>query len=204
MAKLKAPLMSLGASGAIGKTLVFFPWKGIDAVREYVVPANPKSDAQIIQRAFITQAVLLIHDNQAPDSYPFTTADKSGYSRDGSNEKTPRTWFNQAVKIMVDCQVDEQDFGTFRAALAEYLAATTATAFFAGVGEAAMNGDVFYGTSKTAMLSSVAGNVSGNLMTATLTDLVIGTTYYWQWRATAVPNKAVCRSGIYVYKHEAP
>jgi len=49
MAKLKAPLMSLGASGALGKALVFFGWKGLDVVREYVIPANPKTTAQNTQ-----------------------------------------------------------------------------------------------------------------------------------------------------------
>lgn len=57
MAKLKAPLLSLGASGAIGKALVFFPWKGINAVREYVVPANPKTAGQIAQRGHLEDAV---------------------------------------------------------------------------------------------------------------------------------------------------
>lgn len=57
MAKLKAPLLSLGASGAIGKAIVMFPWKGINAAREYVVPANPRSDAQQTQRGHLGDAV---------------------------------------------------------------------------------------------------------------------------------------------------
>jgi len=42
VSKLKAPLLSLGASGQIGKSLVFFGWKGLDVVREYVIPSNTK------------------------------------------------------------------------------------------------------------------------------------------------------------------
>lgn len=60
-AKLKAPLLSLGAAGQIGKALVFFAWKGIDCVREYVVPANPKSAGQIAQRGHMTAAVAEWH-----------------------------------------------------------------------------------------------------------------------------------------------
>ncbi|GAH96000.1 unnamed protein product, partial [marine sediment metagenome] len=37
MAKLKGPLFSLGASQQLGKALVFFGWKGLDVVREYVI-----------------------------------------------------------------------------------------------------------------------------------------------------------------------
>ncbi len=46
MAKVEGPLMSLGARGKIGDAVVFFPWKGIHAVRRWLVPANPKSDEQ--------------------------------------------------------------------------------------------------------------------------------------------------------------
>jgi len=46
MARLTAPLLSLGASGTIGKALVFASWKGIDYARVHVIPANPKSAAQ--------------------------------------------------------------------------------------------------------------------------------------------------------------
>jgi len=46
MARLTAPLLSLGASGSIAKSLVYSVWKGIPYVRVHVIPANPKSVAQ--------------------------------------------------------------------------------------------------------------------------------------------------------------
>lgn len=204
MAKLKAPLLSLGAAGAIGKSLVYFGWKGLDCAREYVVPANPKSDGQIAQRALMTAAVLEVHDAQKSVAYPFLSADKSAYALDGSLKPTPRTWFNQAVKIMVDAQVDAQKYFVFDSGVCAYLAATTATAEGFTVKEATPTGFIFYGTAKTAMLKSVAADAVAHAVSAVLTDLVVGTTYYWQWQATAVAGKSVCRSGIYTYKHEAP
>jgi len=64
MAKATAPLMSMDASGQIGKTLVF--QKG-GTVRRYVVPANPNTTAQRtvrdklgdIQRALKTLGAVL-------------------------------------------------------------------------------------------------------------------------------------------------
>lgn len=47
MARVTGPLFSLGASGAIGKALVYADWKGLDYVRRYVIPYNPRSDAQV-------------------------------------------------------------------------------------------------------------------------------------------------------------
>jgi len=46
MARLTAPLLSLGASGSIAKSLVYSTWKGIPYARVHVIPANPKSTAQ--------------------------------------------------------------------------------------------------------------------------------------------------------------
>lgn len=57
MAKVQTPLLSFGASGQIGKTLVFFPWKGIDAVRSFVIPANPNTAGQQAQRTLMANAV---------------------------------------------------------------------------------------------------------------------------------------------------
>ncbi|GAH56681.1 unnamed protein product, partial [marine sediment metagenome] len=63
-------LMSLGASGQLGKALVFFPWKGLNVVREYVVPANPDTDLQGTQRGYLTTMVDAIHAAQALDPWP--------------------------------------------------------------------------------------------------------------------------------------
>lgn len=46
MAKLTGPLLSFGATGAIGKTLVAAKWRGVPYARQYVKPANPQTTAQ--------------------------------------------------------------------------------------------------------------------------------------------------------------
>ena len=50
MAKVTGPLLSLGASGQIGKSIVFGDWRGVKYARQHVVPANPKSVAQTLTR----------------------------------------------------------------------------------------------------------------------------------------------------------
>ena len=61
MAKVNAPLLSFEARGQIAKAVVYFPWKGINCVRQYVVPANPQTDDQTTQRAKMTAAVAEWH-----------------------------------------------------------------------------------------------------------------------------------------------
>lgn len=51
MVKVRAPALSLDASGSLAKTLVFSKWKGRNYVRQLVIPTNPKSGGQVGVRA---------------------------------------------------------------------------------------------------------------------------------------------------------
>ena len=46
MAKVTGPLYSMGASGKLGKAMVFFAWKGVAVVRKWLKPSNPMSADQ--------------------------------------------------------------------------------------------------------------------------------------------------------------
>lgn len=46
MAKVFGPLHSDGASGKLANSIVFFPWKGLNVVRKYLIPANPQTGTQ--------------------------------------------------------------------------------------------------------------------------------------------------------------
>jgi len=50
MAKTTAPLLSMGASGQIGETLVASKWKGRAYMRRYVTPSNPQTAEQTLTR----------------------------------------------------------------------------------------------------------------------------------------------------------
>ncbi len=101
MAKLKGPLFSLGAAGAIGKTIVYFGWKGLNVAREYVVPANPQTPLQTAQRAYIKELVPLLHTQMTDDTDPFDSDDRSAYLWLASLSKTPMTWFNALCKAWI-------------------------------------------------------------------------------------------------------
>jgi len=88
MAKVKGPLLSMDARGKIANSIVFGGWKGIQTVRQYVIPANPETQKQIDARALMTAAVgkwrdpsLLVADKQAWDAYaPTLAARMSGFN----------------------------------------------------------------------------------------------------------------------------
>ena len=198
MAKLKGPLFSLGASGAIGEALVYFPWKGLNVAREYVVPSNPRTTLQTTQRSYLTAVVLWIHDAQAQVANPLDETDTQAYALWGSTYPTPRTWFNQAVKNWLDqfAATPQRKGRIFRAG------ATTPGADQLGVSlnyapYAITGGNIHYGTSKTALINTKAPTITATSVATTLTGLTTGVKYFWQFRATTPADAVGVRSGIY-------
>lgn len=53
MAKVTMPLLSGSASGKIADAMVFFGWKGLAVVRQWVKPANPQTANQGDNRVYI-------------------------------------------------------------------------------------------------------------------------------------------------------
>jgi len=53
MAKVTGPLFSMSASGKLGDAMVFFGWKGLNVVRQWVIPTNKMSDNQGDQRIYL-------------------------------------------------------------------------------------------------------------------------------------------------------
>jgi hypothetical protein len=207
MAKLKAPLLSLGASGQIGKSIVYFPWKGINAARQHVVPANPKSAGQVIQRDFLKDAVAKIHVALARTTFALVSADKSAYSLLASAQGITMTWFNSAVKVWNDCKVAGFKACIYSAGLASNTLHTGAVCqvYFNEEGVTHITNAKFYiGLSKTSMLqSAVASITSGNFATNganPFTNLSLGETYYFQFRPDTADPYEGADSGIYHFK----
>ena len=50
MAKITAPALSFSARGSIAKVMVYSNWRGVDYVRQHVIPANPQTVAQQANR----------------------------------------------------------------------------------------------------------------------------------------------------------
>jgi hypothetical protein len=96
MAKVNGALFSLGARGKFAKTMVYMSWKGIDDVRQYVIPANPKTAAQTTQRGHLAYAV------EEYKSLPFNTIDKQALSIWASTEARPMSGFNKFIKEEID------------------------------------------------------------------------------------------------------
>lgn len=199
MAKVNAPLLSMSASGSIGNTLTFFGWKGLNAVRTWVKPANPNSAAQATQRGYMTLTVATIHVAQATATSPIGPLDVAAYALDASTEATPRTWFNQVCAQCVTALKASKQIAVFRGATVTPAASSIVVAMkWSKTGANDITaGNYIYGTTKTGMIHTVAAVVAASTATGTIVGLTTGVKYYAQFIATVHVDFALAKSGIY-------
>lgn len=95
MAKVKAPFLSLGASGKLAGTLVASSWKGLKTIREYVVPSNPRTAAQTTQRNLFSDAV------SAFRNYLTDSDGRSAWNRSALASGKAQSGFNVAMTNLI-------------------------------------------------------------------------------------------------------
>ena len=99
MARVTGPLMSMEASGTIGKTLTFANWVGRQYVRRWTRPSNPQTADQMEQRnAFSVIGVGVSQANKCLQVNSSTTATDEQAFRD----KTPSgmRWNGYIQKVL--------------------------------------------------------------------------------------------------------
>lgn len=195
MAKTTAPLFGFGASGKLGDALVFSRWKGIDIARRYVIPANPQSSAQSVQRGYMTAAVASWHTTGAE---ALEGADKEAWNRyagvlgkmSGFNAYT-RAWVNESVAggtpegHFFNMDVTAATATAFAADIDSQYAGTPTATLHLGVTK------TFFPYTDTAALSS--GNAA---FTAGDTGFTAGQRAYF-WAEVGTVGVDWARSGLY-------
>lgn len=190
MAKVKAPLFSFGARGQLAETLVYFPWKGIDCVRSYVIPANPKSAGQQTQRGYMSVAVDDWH------TIGIDADDLAAWNRHAATRPSSMSGFNSFCKDHLDMQVaavtpdmgfdggivDDAD-DTFSGAITE--------------GGSADGANMHWGTSPTSLINTEAGAETNDTWDFEPAGNVAGQTIYARFEildgATVVGTTGIFR-----------
>ena len=192
MAKLKAPLFSFGARGQLGKALVFFPWKGLDCVREYVQPANPNTADQQTQRGYLGDAVDDWH------GIGLDAADVTAWNRAALHDPRPMSGFNKFCSdhIAVAISGETPEFG-YDGALADDADDTFSGAITEGGDADAV--DMIWGVSPTSLINTSAGAETANTWDCTPADNVAGQTIYARFVLEKAGN-VIGRTGIYTVK----
>jgi len=189
MAKVKGPLFSLGASGQIAKTLVYMTWKGIDDVREYVIPANPKSAGQQTQRGYFAAAVEDWHTDG------FTAVDVAAWNLYALAQKVAASGFNMLVKLKVACAVAAESWVPLVDCLVTAIGAAGAQVNITGTVGSTVK--LYWGTSKTSMFNEEAMVDTAGDYEVTLAACSASTKIYFYIKDTGVGECA--RTGIYSF-----
>ena len=199
MAKVVAPLFSFGARGKIADALVYQPWKGLNVVRQYVVPANPNTFAQSTQRGYLTAAVAMVHAAEILAVNPLDAFDQAGYNLWGTLFAGPRTWFNQFCKMYFD-----QHVASLKAAIFTNVTLTPGAGkvnFKAQFTKEGANDvtavNIVYGLSKTNLINTAAFTKAELMAGKDIASLVTGTKYFFQIQPTAHVDFVGAYSGIY-------
>lgn len=99
MAKVTGPLMSLDASGTVGKTAVFSKWKGRNYVRLRVTPKNVKSDDQAKVRTVLGLLGKALSFVLFP-VFPLTTMSQF-YADAIANAPAGQSWISYVIKQII-------------------------------------------------------------------------------------------------------
>ncbi len=205
MALLKAPLLSLGAAGQLAKSLVYFSWKGLNVVREYVVPSNPQTALQVTQRGYLAAAVQLVHDAQAKAANPLASVDQVAYSALAAAKGRIMTWFNQACKLYLDVI----RAGDVPIVFTDFTVSVTTPNPFSCIiyleeetGSTLAAGKFYFGTSKTNLINSFVGTLVAGVSIAIVAQdlsafLTAGVKYFVQFRPDLADGCEGADSGIY-------
>jgi len=189
MAKVKGPLFSLSASGQIAKTLVYGDWKGIDIVRKYVIPANPKTSGQQTQRGYFAAAVEDWHTDG------FTAIDVVAWNLYALAQKVAASGFNMLVKLKVACAVAAESWTPLVDCLVTAIGAAGAQINITGTVGSTIK--LYWGTSKTSMFNEEAMADTAGDYEVTLAACGASTKIYFYIKDTGAGEQA--RTGIYSF-----
>ncbi len=189
MAKVKGPLFSLSASGQIAKTLVYGDWKGIDVVRKYVIPANPRTAGQQQQRAYFAAAVEDWHTDG------FTAIDVAAWNLYALAQKVAASGFNMLVKLKVAAAVAAETWVALYECLVTVIAADGAQINITGTVGSTIK--LYWGTSKTSMFNEETMADTAGDYEVTIATMNASTKYYFYIKDTGASEHA--RTGIYSF-----
>ena len=193
MAKVILPLGSFSASGQIGRAFVYFPWKGIKCVREYVIPANPNTAGQQTQRAFFTTAVDGYH------ATGYSADDLTAWRKKAGQSSTPLTYFNQVVKDTINTLVEGDEWFAIHATVVSIVGTTF---FTVTVDVSADHTAVCYwGVNPGYMPNTQTGTWGAGTISFALTGLPVGTWIFFYVKNTEAGYGG--NTGIYAQKTNA-
>ena len=195
MAKVNAPLLSFGASGQIGRSIVFSVWKGISTARQFVVPSNPNTTDQQAQRGLMTDIV------NAWRRPALTAALRTAWDLLASSKALAMSGFNLFTSNLVMLAAEDPD-ASYASAVASTVQDSVQISMInivdGLIGDETGNFQIIYGSDPANMVASAsAAIVTGSLsFNATSGGFETGDTIYVSIRKAGTGETIYDRAGI--------
>lgn len=195
MAKLVAPLMSFGARGKLGGSLVYSAWKGIATARQLVTPANPRTAAQVAQRGLLSVIVTAWRSTEV------SQAVRTGWNKAAQLTGRALSGFNLFASQLVKLAA-EVPAASFVSAVASTnvngVKLTMLNLDDLTTGDEAGNFTALVGDSPDALLTDINAAIAAGELTLDLAaaGYDAGVTVYVQVRKTGTGATAYDRSGV--------
>lgn len=195
MAKLVAPLMSFGARGKLGGSLVYSAWKGINTARQLVTPANPRSAAQVAQRGLLSVIVTAWRSTEV------SQAVRTGWNKAAQLTGRALSGFNLFASQLVKLVAEDKD-ASFVSAVASTnvggLKLTMLNLDDLTTGDEAGNFTALVGHSADALLTDITAAIAAGELTLDLegAGFSSGDTVYVQVRKAGTGTAVYDRSGV--------
>lgn len=195
MAKVVSPFYGLGASGTLGKAIVFSGWKGVKYVRQWVVPANPNTGSQQTIRGFFKAAVTAWHAGL------LTVPDHTSLMRWATYTRAGLSGFNKYVSEYVKVRVTPLSWSAPRNLVASSITSTSALLSICQLAnDATMTATFYVGTNQGYMPNQGPGawNAGTSRYELSLTWFTALTYYYVRVVMTKAGYSGVL--GNYMFK----
>lgn len=195
MAKLVAPLMSFGARGKLGGSLVYSAWKGINTARQLVTPANPRSAAQVAQRGLLSVIVTAWRSTEV------SQAVRTGWNKAAQLTGRALSGFNLFASQLVKLVAEDPDASFVSAVASSVVGGVKFTMLNLDdltTGDEAGNFTALVGRSPDALLTDITEAISAGALTLDLeaAGFAGGDTVYVQVRKAGTGSTAFDRSGV--------
>ena len=195
MAKLVGPLMSFGARGKLGGSLVYSAWKGIATARQLVTPANPRSPDQVAQRDLLSVIVAAWRSTEVSQTV------RTGWNKAAQLTGRALSGFNLFASQLVKLVAEVPDASFVSAVASSSIGGVQFTMLNLDdltTGDEAGNFTAFVGDSPDALLTDITAAISAGVLTLDLDGRgwVAGDRVYVQVRKTGTGATAYDRSGV--------
>lgn len=185
VAKGKSPLLSFGATGKLGNTLVYSRWKNLFVIKSKVDPTNPSTAAQETQRSIYGAAVEFWRTTE------FNEHDIAAFRLWSRRNKVKGTEYNMVVKLYNDCIIAGEDWRECRGIVVGGLFPTNPTVKIDGDASKTLN--LFWGTSPGGLEDLGAMDQFGDNWQMGVGGLTVGVPYYFTFKGDGVQQTGLYR-----------